>query len=122
LKNASLDHRKHKRYAVTDDAIAASNRKIGRIINISEGGMAVNWISVEPFLCDNKVTILCRTENLFIKDLLIRMVRNNNKPFGFMSTFQIRSMGVEFNYSNTEQHNQVKQYISRLAEGQLPHA
>ena len=81
-----------------------------------EGGMAVNWISVEPLSGENKVTILFRTENLFIKNLPIRMVRNNNKPFGFTSTFQIRSMGVEFNYSNTDQHNQVKQYISRLAE------
>ena len=109
-----MEHRKHKRYAVTDDAIAATSTKIGRIINISEGGMAVNWICDEPLSGDNKVTILCRTEDLFIKDLPIRMIRNDNK-FMPVSTFQIQSMGVKFNFSNTDQHNQVKQYISRLA-------
>jgi hypothetical protein len=115
LENASSDRRKHKRYTVPDDAISVCNTKIGRVLNISEGGMAVNFITAEPFSEGNMVTIICGTKSLLIQNLPIRLVRKNDKPFSFMSTFQIQTVGIKFNYSNTAQHDQIKQYISGLS-------
>ena len=99
---------------MTDDAIATSNTKVGRIINISEGGMAVNYISEGSFSEENKATILCKTKSLFIKDLPIRLVHKNDKPLSPMSTFKIQTVGIKFNYSNAAQHDQIKEYISGL--------
>ena len=115
MENAFSDRRKHKRHAVSDDAIAACNTKIGRIINISEGGMAANFFTDEPFSEEDKATILCRTKNLLIENMPIRLVRKNDKPFSPMSGFQIQPVGVKFNYSNTAQQDQIKEYISGLS-------
>jgi hypothetical protein len=38
------EQREYKRHAQPDDAVAVCNTKIGRVINISEGGMEVNWL------------------------------------------------------------------------------
>ncbi len=116
MEGASSDQRKHKRYAATDDAIAVTNTKIGQILNISEGGMAIDYISDEPFTDDNKITILCRRRKLYIKDLAIKIVRKSNMSFGLMGTFRIQTIGVKFNFSDIAQRDQVKEYLSRLPE------
>ncbi len=116
MKDPSFEQRKHRRYAATDVAVAATKTKMGHIINISKGGMTIDYISDELFSDENKVTILCGRKNLYIKDLPIKIVRKSNRPFAPMGTFRIQTIGVKFNFSNTAQRDQVKQYLSRLSE------
>ncbi len=115
MDSASPDRREHKRYAVPDDAVSMCNGKVGRIINISDGGMAVNFILDEPFSEESEATILCRTNNLYIKDSAIEIVRKSDRPFASMGTFRIQTIGVKFNFSNIAQRDQIKEYVSRLS-------
>ncbi len=115
MDNSSLYKRKHKRYMVTDDAIAVIKKKVGRITDISEGGMAVNYINDEPFSEEDKATILNRTKSLLINGLPIRLVRENDKPFLPMSGLQIQTVGVKFYNTNANQQEQIKRYVSMLS-------
>ncbi len=115
MENASPDRRKHKRYAASNDAIAICDMKNGRIINISEGGMAVNFIFDKPFSEETKVTILSRTKNILIEDIPVRFVRKKDKPHSFTGGFQVQTIGVRFNCLNGAQQDQVNAYVSRLS-------
>ncbi len=115
MESASPDRRKHKRYTVPDDAISTCNRKVGRIINISEGGMAVNFIFDEPFSEENNVSILSRTDNLFIKDIPVKLVHKMDGQHSFTGTFQLQTVGARFNYLDGAQQEQIKEYIFQLS-------
>ncbi len=115
MENASPDRRKHKRQAVPNDAIAVCNEKVCRILNISEGGMAVNCINEKPFSEEEKATILCGTKNLFIKDLPVGLVQTTSQPPSTISPIQVQTVRVKFNYLNGAHNDQIKQYIFRLS-------
>jgi len=70
LENRFLNKRKHKRTTVTDDTIVACDSKIGRMTDISQGGMGVNFILDKPFKDGRVVTLISRSKNLYIKELI----------------------------------------------------
>ncbi len=114
MENTISDQREHKRHTAPEGAIAACHKIVCRIIDISEGGMALHCISKEPFSEEEKPMILCRTKGLFIKDLPIKLVRKTIQSPMPSSTFQMQTVGVSFNYKNTAQRDQIKAYISEL--------
>ncbi len=115
MENAFSERRRHERFLATDDAIAVYNKKIGRIVDISEGGMAVNFISHdEPFSEEGKAIVLCRAKELLIENLQLKVVRKNETPFSQRSRFQIRTVGVEFTYPYAGQRDLIHQYILGL--------
>ncbi len=116
MEQAFVDRRKHERYVVKDDAIALFNKKIGRIVNISEGGMAVNFLSHDkPFSERGATTIFCRMKALLIEDLQMKVVRTTHKPFSPNSRVKIRTIGVEFDYSMESEHEKIMRYITGMA-------
>ncbi len=115
MESAPPDRRKLKRYTASYDAISTCNRKVGRIINISEGGMAVNFIFDKPFSEETKVTILSRTKNILIEDIPVKLVHKIGRQRSFTSTFQLQTVGIRFNYLNGAQQEQIKEYIFQLS-------
>ncbi len=115
MENASSDRREHKRYAVADDAICMFNEKVGRIINISEGGMAVNFLLDEPFSEENAVTILCRSKDLFINNIPAKLVHEKDRQRLSMGKFDAQTVGVKFKHLRGAQNDQIKEYVSRLS-------
>ncbi len=77
--------------------------------------MAVNFIFDEPFSEESRITILCRTENLFIKDIPVRLVHKKDRIRLFTGPFQLQTVGVMFNYLDGAQQEQIKAYIVRLS-------
>ncbi len=86
MKSTYVDRRKYKRHtppddavAMLDDAVAICGKSVGRVISISESGMAVNWIA-EPWIGDvplsgdGTVIFLCRSRDVFIDDLPVRFL------------------------------------------------
>jgi hypothetical protein len=72
METTFKEQRKYKRYAQPDDAVAVFNTNIGRVINISEGGMEVNWLGDTSFPDDGTVTILSNSKDIVINDLPVR--------------------------------------------------
>ncbi len=115
METTFVEQRKHKRYAPPDDAVAVCNTKIGRIINISEGGMAVNWIGDTSFSGDGMVTFLSSSKDVLINDLPVRFLSVRNEQASSMNAIKVQCIGVSFNYADTAQHDHVKEYIDGLA-------
>ncbi len=115
MENSISDQRKHKRYAAPDGAVAACNKTVCRITDISEGGMALNCIGNEPFSGEDNPTILCRKKGFFIGDLPIRLVRKTSEALIPLSAFRIETVGVIFDYKNAAQRNQIRAYIAGLS-------
>jgi c-di-GMP-binding flagellar brake protein YcgR len=114
METTFKEHRKYKRYAQPDDAVAVCNTKIGRVINISEGGMAVNWLGDTSFPDDGIVTILSNSKDILINDLPARFISARNEQSSNRAIKMTRT-GVSFNFANTKQHRQIKEYIAGLA-------
>ena len=114
MGNQFVDQRKHKRYAATDKAIAICNTKVGRIIDISRGGMAVIFTSNDSFSGEDRTTIFSKYKNLLIEEIPMIFVREIDTQSTPTSPFQIRTVGIQFNYSNSEQQDQIKQYLTGL--------
>ena len=111
-----IERRKHKRYAGAEDAIVRFSSRIGRIINISEGGMAIHLIDILESLPDElEATIFCSTTNTKIKGLALKIVRENETIFPKFAGFATRIIGVTFTNPNAIQQEQIRQHISRLS-------
>ena len=107
------EQRKYKRYAQPDDAVAVCNTKIGRVISISEGGMAVNWLGDTSFPDEGTVTILSNSKDILINDLPVRFLSARNEQSSNKAIKMKRTV-VSFNFANTKQHRQIKEYIAGL--------
>jgi hypothetical protein len=114
METTFKEQRKYKRYTQPDDAVAVCNTKIGRVINISEGGMAVNWLGDTSFPDTGTVTILSNSKALFINDLPARFLSARNEQSSNRA-IKMKRTGVSFNFANPKQHRQIKEYIAGLA-------
>jgi hypothetical protein len=115
MESTLVEQRKHKRYAPSDDAVTVFDTKVGRVINISEGGMAVKWIGDVYSSGDNTITFLCSSKELLIADLPVRFLSVRNEQASLMGTINLQSTRLRFNFADSTQHNQIKKYISWLA-------
>ena len=72
MENIFLEKRKHKRYSVDDDAFAVCNNGIGQVLDISEGGMAINYVDTFDLLEEWETTFFCKSTSTKIDKLLIK--------------------------------------------------
>jgi hypothetical protein len=82
-KKHTVERRKYKRFTVTTDASVAFVpyfSKQGRIIDISEGGLAFRYISGKKGFWREFIAILIDRFDFFLKDI----------PFQIVSDFQVR--------------------------------
>ncbi len=114
MENTFLNKRKHKRISVPDDTVVACNSEIGRMTDISQGGMGVNFILDEPFKSSRVVTLISRSQNLHIKNLPICVVHKTEVPFTRVNWYNVQPVGLKFDFANDEQKAQVTKYISTL--------
>jgi len=114
LEIAFQNKRRHERTAVTDDTVVACDSKIGRMTDISQGGMGVNFILDKPFNGDSVVTLISRSNNLHIKDLPVRLIHKTEVPFTRIGRYQAHPVGLKFEFADAEQKAQVREYISAL--------
>ncbi len=114
MENTFLNKRKHKRISVPDDTVVACNSEIGRMTDISEGGMGVNFILDEPFKSSRVVTLISRSQNLHIKNLPVCVVHKTEVPFTRVNRYNVQPVGLKFDFANVEQKAQVRKYISTL--------
>jgi len=115
LENTFQNKRKHKRTAVTDDTVVACDSKIGRMTDISQGGMGVNFILDKPFRDARVATLISRSNNLHIKDLPVRLIHKTEVPFTRIGRYQAHPVGLKFEFADAEQKAQVRKYIATLS-------
>ncbi|MBE9520699.1 MAG: PilZ domain-containing protein [Proteobacteria bacterium] len=122
IDSSQTERRKHERYQVPNLVVALpkkSSAQIARIINISEGGMAVRYLDQNDWLGPaNKIDVLANS-NFFMTNIPISSVRDfkveNDISFSIISE---RQCCLKFGELTPEQHKQLDEFILNYTAGQ----
>lgn len=116
MKNEFIDKRKHKRYLVPEDVVAICQDRVGRVVDISEGGLRIKLIdSSEPITGKSIATFYCSTTNTKIKEFSFTLIREENINFSRFGSLSTQTIGAAFDNTNSIHMNQIRHYISELA-------
>ena len=117
MDNSSVEKRKCKRYNVTDIVVTVDATRLGRVINISESGLAIKLIDTDfkslPEEC--KTSLLTRARGFLVKELPLKLIRKEVMPSSPSKNAKIQTVGAKFNISDAIQLCKIKQYIFRLS-------
>ena len=114
-----MERRQHPRYKLNNDALAILKPhpiKLGQIINISEGGLAFQYLS------DNKIDDSYLELDIFVSEkgkqcdaFPFTMVKDFQVSSCFEKTTPTRQICVKFNELSTEQKTRLKNFIDEFA-------
>lgn len=105
------DRREYKRYPVTEEAYVFCLDKVGRVIDVSKGGMTINLFYDNEVLCDNwACTFSCRKTDTKVNDLRLIVVREEIEENSIFS-IPSRTVGVKFDDPSSTQQTQILEHI-----------
>jgi len=112
MNHSFIEKRKYKRHDVTNFVVATLPNRLGRLINISENGLAIQLYDedIENLPQMFKTSLLTAAKGFLIEDLPLKLVRKEVKPSTSMST-----VAVEIATTDTKQHDKIREYISGLS-------
>ena len=112
MDNSFSEKRSCKRYNVTDFVVAVFDNRLGRIINISENGLAVQLLDDDLKSLPEKCTtfFFSKDKGFLIEDLPLKLVRKEIILSPHLST-----VAAKFDTSDTNQLCRIKEYISGLS-------
>ena len=112
MDNSSVEKRRCKRYDVTDFVVAVYANKLGRLINISESGLAIQLTNDDleslPEKC--KTFFVSKGRGFLVEDLPLKLVRKEVIPSSPLST-----VAVKFDNLNAIKIREIKQCIWGLS-------
>ena len=112
--NPSKERRKHKRFPVTDNAFAVlrfspASTKIGRIIDISLGGMAFEYENSDEWGDTPKeLSILFGDDDFYLEKIQFETISDTIISFSFTET---RRRGIKFGDLSASQKEQLNNFI-----------
>ena len=117
MDNSSTEKRNFKRYKVTDFVVVTFANKQGRLMDISENGLAVKLLGVN--LMDEdlkslpkkyKSSLLKVGKGFFVEDLPLKFIRKE-----IVYSQYISIVAAEFDTPDVNQLCNIKEYISGLS-------
>lgn len=115
-----VERRKHKRFPIKENAFAVlrftpSSTKIGRIIDISMGGMAIEYENSEEWEDTPKeLSILFGDDDFYLEKINFETVSDNFISYSFTET---RRRGIKFGKLSDNQSSQLKNFIDTIVLG-----
>ena len=116
-KEFFVERRKHKRFPIMDNAFAVlrfspSSTKIGRIIDISMGGMGIEYENSEEWADTPKeLSILFGDDDFYLEKIEFETVSDKSISFSFTET---RRRGIKFGTLSDSQSSQLKNFINTI--------
>ena len=115
------ERRKHPRYEVKNLAIAVPNKAtppVGRIVNISKGGMAVRYLDQDEWLGDANAVDILINSTFFLTRIPVKNISDfkieNQVSFSIMSE---RQCCLEFGALSPEQKSLLDEFIVKHTAG-----
>lgn len=106
-----------KRYNVTDFVVAVFSNRLGRVVNISKNGLAIQLANpdFESLPDECKTSLLSRSKGFLIKDVPLKLVRREVLPSTPIHKSKLQTIGVRFNTSDSIQLSKIKECILGLS-------
>ena len=120
-ENFLVERRKHERFSVMDNAFAVlrfspSSMKIGRITDISFGGMAFEYEHSEEWDdAPQELSILFGDDDFYLEKIQFKTVSDIIISFSFTET---RRRGIEFGDLTASQKEQLENFVKTIAPDQ----
>ena len=116
MKDLPAEKRKCKRYNVTDFVVAVYSTRLGRVVNISENGLAIQLIDTDfeslPDEC--KTSLLSRSKGFLIEEFPLKLVRKEVTPSTPANRVKLQTIGAKFDTSDALLLRKIRQYILGL--------
>jgi hypothetical protein len=109
------ERRQHKRYPIQEDALVFIGKETGTIIDMSEGGLAVRFVSMKHEVAPPKQLDLFLAESQFyLPNLPILLVNEmTTPPYSLFSSLFNKRLCLQFGPLTNEQQSQVKQFLRK---------
>lgn len=116
------DRRRHKRYRVKEGALALIDNIPGTIVDISSGGLTVNYIVFGKEPADQlRLDIFLSGEEFYLRDLPARLVNSasSGKSGATGGSIQVKRYGLQFGELTEHQKSTLRYFIlhNTVAEG-----
>lgn len=107
------ERRQYKRYPIQDDAVVFIGKETGTIIDMSEGGMGVRFVSMihqaEP---PKQLDLFLAESQFYLPDLPILLINEMaTPPYSLFSSIFNKRLCLQFGPLTNEQQSQVKQFL-----------
>jgi hypothetical protein len=109
------DRREHQRFIVKDLAIAVTKKQdsqIGKILNISSGGMAVQYFDRDVWLADAEYIDIIYERKYFIRNIPVQNINDFMvEDQGKSNRFRERQCCLKFGLLSNEQEKLLGEFI-----------
>lgn len=111
------DKRKHIRIKAHKETIAVSAGNIARIIDVSEGGMALKFIDITDIPKSFFLDLFLRESGLYIEQIPVKLAWKKDDAIPTFAQRSITRIGIEFDKLSHFQQNQIDEFILKHSEG-----
>nr|WP_320010154.1 PilZ domain-containing protein [uncultured Desulfobulbus sp.] len=107
------ERRQHRRHRVHSDALAFIGTEPGGIIDISEGGIAVRFVSMQPqHSRPREVDLFFPPTNLYVQNLPVAVVNEiTSPPHSIFSTLTSRRYCIQFGSLSNQQQTLIRNFL-----------
>lgn len=107
------ERRQHKRHRIHQDALVFIGKEPGTIIDMSEGGLAVSFVSMKPgTTLPQQLDLFYAQTQFYLPNLPVMVVNEiSTPPFSIFSSLTAKRLCLQFGPLSNEQQTQVQQFI-----------
>lgn len=113
MNNLPTEKRACKRYNLTDFVVAVFSTRLGRVVNISESGLAIQLTDsdFESLPDECKISLLSKSKGFLVEEVPLKLVRKEVMPSGPIDSIKLQTIGAKFNTSDSIQLSKIKPYM-----------
>ena len=114
------ERRQHQRHKIHQDALVFIGKEPGTIIDMSEGGLAINFVSMKHgATLPKQLDIFFAATQTYLPELPVMLVNEiSSPPYSLFSSLSTKRLCLQFGPLSNEQQVHVRQFIqcSRTTE------
>lgn len=104
-----LEQRKHKRFQVPDGTRALTCGKIGKVVDISRGGLSLIVLdgAITDITGEFTIDLLCNERRIDARQIPGKIIWNKDVSFSAISGMVYKKIGVQFGKLSPTQYKQL---------------
>jgi hypothetical protein len=121
-RNESVEHRKHKRYRIRQGAyvaLAPPFGRVGRMIDISKGGLSFRYVDGKETTNGSYVNILLTEANFYLDKVPVKTILDFKIPDkSTSSSITMKRCGLQFEGLTHKQASELKFFVDNYSIGE----
>lgn len=107
------ERRQHKRHKIHRDALVFIDREPGTIIDMSEGGLAVHFVSMKQGAAlPKQLDLFYAQTEIYLTDIPVMVVNEiSTPPYSIFSTLATKRLCLQFGPLSNEQQTHVRKFL-----------